>query len=89
MDVARNVLQANKDVEGVLSADEATPYDPDAVVQRVHAPIGTWADFKDYFSRWSNGKILLVTAFSWFANDVSIPQVYRYSETSEGAKTCR
>ncbi|KZO99324.1 phosphate permease [Calocera viscosa TUFC12733] len=70
MDIERNVVQATSDVEQFL---ENKPYhaDPDAIVQRVQAPRASRRDFIAYFSQWKNGKVLLGTAYSWFALDIA------------------
>ena len=70
MDIERNVTQAAQDVDNFLTS--GTFYvDPDASIERVNAPKASKADFLRYFSRWENGKLLLGTAYSWFALDVS------------------
>lgn len=70
MDIERNVTQAAQDVDNFLTS--GTFYvDPDASIERVSAPKASKADFLRYFSRWENGKLLLGTAYSWFALDVS------------------
>jgi PHS family inorganic phosphate transporter-like MFS transporter len=70
MDIERNITQASEDINGVLTTGQFN-HDPDAVVQRADAPRASWADFTAYFGKWENGKILLGTAYSWFALDVS------------------
>ena len=70
MDIERNVLQASSDIRGAIArgccgSDKISP------VQRADVPKATWADFSCYFGKWKNGKILLGTAYSWFALDVS------------------
>jgi PHS family inorganic phosphate transporter-like MFS transporter len=70
MDIERNVTQATQDVNTFLSTGTFT-VDPDAIIQRVQAPKATRRDFVAYFSRWKNGKILLGTAYSWFALDIA------------------
>lgn len=72
MDIERNVQQATSDVENFL-ANGTFVVDPDAVVQRVVAPKASKRDFLVYFSKWENAKILIGTAWSWFALDVSTP----------------
>ncbi len=69
MDIDRNVRQASQDIENVLSTGEFY-VDEDAAVQRVQAPRASRHDFLAYFGKWENGKILLGTAYSWFALDV-------------------
>ncbi|KAI9460368.1 phosphate transporter [Russula earlei] len=70
MDVERNVKQATQDIQNVLATGDFY-VDPDAVVQRVQAPKATRRDFIAHFSKWENGKILLGTAYSWFALDIA------------------
>lgn len=69
MDIERNVRQAAQDIENVLSTGDFY-VDPDAAVQRVKAPRASRRDFIAHFSQWKNGKVLLGTAYSWFALDV-------------------
>ncbi|KIM78090.1 hypothetical protein PILCRDRAFT_824802 [Piloderma croceum F 1598] len=70
MDIERNVRQASQDIGNVLTTGKFV-VDPDAVVQRVQAPKASRRDFFAYFSKWENGKILLGTAYSWFALDIA------------------
>ncbi|KAJ7903690.1 phosphate transporter [Mycena olivaceomarginata] len=70
MDIERNITQASEDINGVLTTGQFN-HDPDAVVQRADAPRASWADFTAYFGKWENGKILLGTAYSWFALDIA------------------
>lgn len=71
MDIERNVDQAAQDIENVLTASKYVEDDDAVVTQRVKAPRASRADFVAYFSKWKNGKVLLGTAYSWFALDVS------------------
>jgi len=70
MDIERNVRQAAQDIENVLSTGDFY-VDPDAAVQRVQAPKASRRDFIAHFSKWKNGKVLLGTAYSWFALDIA------------------
>jgi len=70
MDIERNIHQASNDITNVLTTGNSE-VDPDAVVQRAQAPKASWADFVHYFSQWKNGKILIGTAYSWFALDIA------------------
>lgn len=71
MDIERNVEQATHDIDTVLTSGKYVE-DEDAVVsQRVKAPRASRADFIAHFSKWKNGKVLIGTAYSWFALDVS------------------
>jgi PHS family inorganic phosphate transporter-like MFS transporter len=69
MDIERNVAQASQDIENVLSTG-GFYVDPEAAVQRVQAPKASRKDFFNHFGKWENGKVLLGTAYSWFALDV-------------------
>jgi len=70
MDIERNVKQASQDIENVL-ATGLFYVDQDAAVQRVEAPRATRRDFLAHFGKWENGKVLLGTAYSWFALDIA------------------
>ncbi|KAH9847515.1 phosphate transporter [Lenzites betulinus] len=70
MDVERNVKQAAEDVDNFLTTGSYY-VDPEAVVQRVHAPKASRKDFVAYFSRWENMKLLIGTSYSWFALDIA------------------
>ncbi|KAI0648947.1 phosphate transporter [Trametes meyenii] len=70
MDVERNVKQAAQDVDNFLTTGSYY-VDPDAVVQRVQAPKASRRDFVAYFSQWPNLKLLIGTAYSWFALDIA------------------
>ncbi|KZT22011.1 MFS general substrate transporter [Neolentinus lepideus HHB14362 ss-1] len=70
MDIERNIVQAAQDVENILSTGKFY-HNPDAIVQKVQIPRASRRDFIAYFSKWENGKVLLGTAYSWFALDVA------------------
>lgn len=40
-------------------------------MQKAEAPKASWADFRAHFSQWSNLKVLLGAAWSWFALDIA------------------
>ncbi|CAG8561008.1 2887_t:CDS:2 [Ambispora gerdemannii] len=71
MDIERNVEQATRDISNVLTTGTYEDRDPDAPVVRVEAPRHGWQDFKSYFGKWKNGKVLLGTSVTWFALDVA------------------
>ena len=74
MDIERNVNQAAQDVDNFLTS--GTYYvDPDTTIERVQAPKASKRDFIHYFSQWENMKLLIGTSYSWFALDVSFPQI--------------
>ncbi|KAI0255076.1 phosphate permease [Lactifluus subvellereus] len=75
MDIERNVKQACRNVEAVLSANGVTPgvwrVDLEASTERTDAPKASLRDFKEYFGRWKNARVLIGTAYSWFALDIA------------------
>lgn len=75
MDIERNIQQASQDIENVVSRGDFY-VDPDAAVQRVQAPKATRRDFMAHFGKWENGKVLLGTAYSWFALDVRSSTIF-------------
>ncbi|KAJ7158991.1 inorganic phosphate transporter [Mycena crocata] len=70
MDIERNVAQAADDIDKVLSGGPAST-DPDAIVQRAEAPRASRADFARHFGKWENMKVIIGTAYSWFALDIA------------------
>ena len=78
MDVERNVKQASADVDAFLTTGGYV-HDYEQENVRVAAPIATRRDFFNHFGKWENGKVLLGTAYSWFALDVSTFPLDRYS----------
>ncbi|KAH9945215.1 inorganic phosphate transporter [Epithele typhae] len=71
MDIERNLKQATLDTATFLSSDEGYTVDPDALAQRVRARQATKDDFRSYFAKWENMKVLIGTAYSWFALDIA------------------
>lgn len=70
MDIDRNVIQAQRDITNVVAT--GTFVEEDAIIlQRAEAPKASLADFRAYFGKWKNGKVLLGTAYSWFALDIA------------------
>ncbi|KAJ8085429.1 hypothetical protein PM082_004245 [Marasmius tenuissimus] len=70
MDIERNIQQATKDIEMMLTTDYSR--DSDATLAlRAEAPRASWRDFKNHFSRWENFKVLFGCAYSWFALDIA------------------
>lgn len=70
MDIERNVLQASSDIKAVMAGGRGER-DEEAPIHRVESPRATWGDFFTHFKKWSNGKVLLGTAYSWFALDIA------------------
>jgi PHS family inorganic phosphate transporter-like MFS transporter len=73
MDIERNIDQATSDIKTVLTNTAAVRNDD--LVQRVEAPRASWADFREYFGKLENFKVLFGCAYSWFALDVSTSNV--------------
>jgi len=69
LDIEANMKQAIRDVEGNWKGIEAAP-DYSVVTNKVDVPKASWKDFRNHFGQWKNGKVLLGTAWSWFALDV-------------------
>ncbi|KAF9267660.1 inorganic phosphate transporter [Marasmius fiardii PR-910] len=70
MDIERNIQQASRDIEGILTVGKSE-VDPDAVIQKAEAPRASWADFRAHFSKWENFKVLFGCSYSWFALDIA------------------
>lgn len=77
MDIERNIAQATTDIDNVLTTGKSV-HNEDAPVQLVEAPKATRADFRAYFGQWKNLKVLIGTAYSWFALDVSSNSALRF-----------
>ncbi|KAL4073050.1 major facilitator superfamily domain-containing protein [Scleroderma yunnanense] len=69
MDIERNVSQAAKDINTVMGI-RAGAVD-ECPVEHVKAPRASRADFIAYFSQWKNLKVIIGTAYSWFALDIA------------------
>jgi len=74
MDIERNVKQACRNIEAVLSANGVSPgvwrVDPRASKERTDVPKASIQDFWEYFGQWKNARVLIGTSYSWFALDV-------------------
>jgi len=70
LDIERNMKQAIKDVDGATKGIEAAP-DNSLITHKIDVPRASWADFRRHFGQWKNGKVLLGTAWSWFALDIA------------------
>lgn len=70
MDVERNIKQASQDVDTYLTTGTYV-VDPIRNHERAEVPKASWSDFARHFSKWSNGKVLFGTCYSWFALDVA------------------
>jgi Sugar (and other) transporter len=89
MDIERNVKQACRNVEAVLSANGVAPgvwcVDRRASMERTNAPRASIRDFKQYFGRWKNARVLFATAYSWFALDVRTTSTFRWKKYGSNA----
>ncbi|CAG8626556.1 17506_t:CDS:2, partial [Racocetra fulgida] len=70
MDVLGDVEKAAHDVNTVLKLDDSWTKQGKPVCA-IEAPVSTWKDFKEYFSKWENGKVLLGTSLSWLVLDIA------------------
>ena len=86
MDVERNVKQASADVDAFLTTGGYV-HDYEQENVRVAAPIATRRDFFNHFGKWENGKVLLGTAYSWFALDVGTFPLDRSSKPCSSSST--
>jgi PHS family inorganic phosphate transporter-like MFS transporter len=82
MDIERNVKQACRNIEAVLSANGVEPgvwrVDRQASTERTDVPRASIRDFKQYFGQWKNARVLFATAYCWFALDVRTASTFRW-----------
>ncbi|KAI0349739.1 MFS general substrate transporter [Trametes cingulata] len=71
MDIERNIHRAVRDIDLFMPDMNAWVVDPDAYSQRIEAKKASRSDFFAYFGKWVNLKVLIGTAWSWFALDVA------------------
>jgi PHS family inorganic phosphate transporter-like MFS transporter len=67
--VEKGIQDAKAFIEKGASAGDYT--DNIAIARTNTSPKASWSDFCRHFGQWQNGKILLGTAYSWFALDVA------------------
>ncbi|CAG8751669.1 9907_t:CDS:2 [Dentiscutata erythropus] len=70
MDVKGDIKKGYVEVEDLLRYDSYKSNKQSETHCLVEPPKTTLKDFREYFGRWKNGKILLATSFTWFAIDV-------------------
>ncbi|PPQ66824.1 hypothetical protein CVT24_008683 [Panaeolus cyanescens] len=81
MDIECNIQQATRDINTAVGGSSSSTFSATSdynsyssgygpTIERIHLPKATWKDFKDYFGKSQNFKILFGTAYSWFALDV-------------------
>ncbi|KAI8979316.1 phosphate:H+ symporter [Mycotypha africana] len=73
IDVEQKVEKGIRDAKAFLDKGAAAGDYPDnvAVARTDASPKASWSDFCSHFATWKNGKVLLGTAYSWFALDVA------------------
>ncbi|GAA5975442.1 hypothetical protein JCM11641_004265 [Rhodosporidiobolus odoratus] len=71
MDIERDVKAAVSDVDAFLSTGHYVHDNQVSQQAELTAPKASLKDFCAYFGQWKNGKVLLGTAYSWFALDVA------------------
>ncbi|CAG8627106.1 20021_t:CDS:2 [Dentiscutata erythropus] len=71
MDVMQDIERAAHDINNALLKNKRDVHTQDKPTFAVETPRATWEDFKNYFSQWENGKLLIGTSISWFVLDVT------------------
>ncbi|CAG8445945.1 9319_t:CDS:2 [Dentiscutata heterogama] len=71
MDILQDIERAAHDINIILLKDKRGTRTQDKPTYAVETPHATWEDFKNYFSQWKNGKLLIGTSVSWFVLDVA------------------
>lgn len=72
MDIEQKVNKGAKDATAFLERGAAAgDYSDAEAIAKAEVPQASWSDFWAYFGQWQNGKILLGTAYSWFALDIA------------------
>jgi PHS family inorganic phosphate transporter-like MFS transporter len=89
MDIERNVKQACRNIEAVLSANGVEPgvwrVDRQASTEHTNVSRASVRDFKQYFGQWKNARVLIGTAYSWFALDVRTTFRFRWRKYGSDA----
>ncbi|RCI01871.1 hypothetical protein CU098_009648 [Rhizopus stolonifer] len=67
--VEKGIRDAKAFIENGASAGDYT--DNIAIARTEASPKASWSDFCRHFGKWENAKILIGTAYSWFALDVA------------------
>ncbi|RUP49683.1 phosphate:H+ symporter [Jimgerdemannia flammicorona] len=72
MDVERKINKGVQDATAFIERGAASGnYSETEALEQSDVPKASWSDFKAYFGKWENGKVLFGTAYSWFALDVA------------------
>jgi len=72
MDIEQKINKGAKDASAFLERGaSAGDYSDAEAIAKAEVPQASWSDFVAYFGQWKNGKVLLGTAYSWFALDIA------------------
>ncbi|RUS20112.1 hypothetical protein BC937DRAFT_86333 [Endogone sp. FLAS-F59071] len=72
MDVEQKINKGVKDATAFLDHGAASgDYSDAEAIAKSEVPAASWSDFWRHFGQWKNGKVLLGTAYSWFALDIA------------------
>jgi PHS family inorganic phosphate transporter-like MFS transporter len=73
IDVEQKIEKGVRDAKAFIERGAAAgDYTDNIAIAKTNAsPKASWADFRRHFGKWENGKILLGTAYSWFALDIA------------------
>ncbi|CAG8544365.1 1086_t:CDS:2 [Ambispora leptoticha] len=71
IDIERNIDQAANDFRSVVKQGRAPVPLDDYTSPYIDVPKHSWQDFKEYFGKWENAKVLIGTSLSWFLLDVA------------------
>ena len=78
-DLARDILKAERDVTAYMAGKRGPSNRSDGMLgvgqmyrraNDLRVPRPSFEDFRQHFGKWSNGKLLLGTALSWFFVDI-------------------
>lgn len=69
LDVEGDLPQAFHDVHAEVVSVNTHP-DEEEPTTNISVPGATWTDFREYFGRWENLKVLIAAAYCWFVLDV-------------------
>ncbi|KAJ6589387.1 major facilitator superfamily domain-containing protein [Mycena capillaripes] len=71
LDIERNIMQAKQDIHDALTPGNTRRNNLLATNPPAEAPRATRRDFLRYFGQWKHLRVLIGTAYSWFAIDVA------------------
>lgn len=72
MDVENRISKGRRDATAWLQDGAARGnYSDQDLTEKVKLKHpASWSDFKNYFSKWKNARLLAATSFCWFALDI-------------------